>query len=394
VRRRWLDLAVAALFVLLAANYVYNDLKTVRDATLADGKVMIGRDFLNAWAGGQLTVKGRVSEIYSSGYMPALDRLTGHQLSPHAFSYPPTALLFLWPFGLVSYVPALILFLVLTGAAFLLAARPYLARANVPLWTAAVLPASVINIWAGHYGFIFAALWLAAFSAMDRRPLRAGGLLALLTFKPHMGVIIPLLLLIRRKWYAIAAAAAGTLALVAVSLLLWGGGPWAVYLRDTSSLQLGLLTKQHEFFFRMMPTAYMTFWVAYGKLPLAVAAQCLAAAAALFVVARAALSRIAWTELGMMAATATFLVLPYAFNYDMEVVGIGAALLLFDPKRRLDVAGRVLALLALGSPVLILLLGPHLVPILPVALLGFLWVQARAYGVFGRSATLEPALAA
>jgi hypothetical protein len=95
-----------------------------------------------------------------------------------------------------------------------------------------------------------------------------------------------------------------------------------------------------------------------------------------------------------MAATATFLVLPYAFNYDMEVVGLGAAMLLFDPRRQLDIVGRVLALLALGSPVLILLLGPHIVPILPLALLGFLCVQARAYGVFGRSRTLEPAFVA
>ena len=390
----WLDLGVAALFVLLAANYVVADLMTMHGGTLAGGKVMIGRDFLNAWAGGQLTLQQRVGEIYSSNYMAALDALTGHNLSPHAFSYPPTALLFLWPLGLVGYIPALAMFLLATGAGFLLAARPYLARASVPLWSALLLPASLMNIWAGHYGFLFAALWLATFSAMDKKPLRAGGLLAVLTFKPHMGVVIPLLLLLRQRWQVITAAVAGTLAVVLASLLLWGTAPWAIYLRDTSSLQLHLLTKEHEFFFRMMPTPYMTFWVACGSLPLAIATQCVAAVAAVFILARATISRIAWLEIGLMAATATFLVLPYAFNYDMGVVGIAALMLLFDRARPLEPLGRALALMALGTPILVRFLDPWAVPILPAALIGFLWVQARAYGAFEAPAKREPALAA
>ena len=390
-----LDLAVAALFVLLAANYVVTDLATVRDSTLAGGKVMIGRDFANAWAGGALALHGRVGEIYSSAYMPALDRLTGHHLSPHAFSYPPTALLFLWPLGFTSYLAGLILFVSLTGAAFLLAARPYLARANVPLWSAALLPASLLNIWAGHYGFVFSGLWLAAFSAIEKRPLRAGGLLALLTFKPHMGILIPLLLLLRQRWQVILAAVAGTLALIALSVLLFGGAAWAIYLKDTTSLQLHLLTKEHEFFFRMMPTAYMTFWVAFGALPLATFAQCVCALGAIFVLVRAAQKGLAWPELGLLSATATFLVLPYAFNYDMEVVGLAAAMLLFDARKPLDPLGRALALTALGAPILVRILSPWAVPVLPIALLGFLWVQARAYGVWAREpAPLAPALAA
>jgi alpha-1,2-mannosyltransferase len=95
-----------------------------------------------------------------------------------------------------------------------------------------------------------------------------------------------------------------------------------------------------------------------------------------------------------MTATATFLVLPYAFNYDMGVVGLGAAMLLFDRKRQLDLFERMVALLALGAPVLVLMLSPIAVPILPLALLGFLWVQARAYGVWHREpARFEAALA-
>jgi alpha-1,2-mannosyltransferase len=389
---RRLDLAVAAIFASLAATFLYKDLAAVRSNVLP-GEVMLGRDFVNAWAGGWLTLQRRVGDIYSSHYMASLDQLTGHTLSVHAFSYPPSALLFLWPLGFLPYLAALILFLIATGTAYLTAARPYLARAGLPLWAAALLPAAILNIWAGHYGFLFSALWLATFSAMDRRPLRAGGLIALLTFKPHMGVLIPLLLLLRQRWRVILAAAAGTLALAALSLLLFGGSAWIAYLTGTSKLQMHLLVKEHAFFFAMMPTAYSTVWTASSSLKLAILAQCITALAATVITVRAARSEIAWTELGLMAATATFLVLPYAFNYDMEVIGLAAALLLFDPRRQLDLVGRVLALLALGAPVLVLVLSPHTAPLLPVALLGFLWVQARAYGALDTAAH-EPALAA
>lgn len=391
---RRLAFVVAALFAALSATFIVRDVTAAKGQVLPGG-VMLGRDFVNAWAGGRLALHGRVGDIYSSHYMAALDRLTGQGLSIHAFSYPPSALLFLWPFGLIPYLAALVLFLIATGAAYLVAARPYLARAGLPSWSAAFLPAALINVWAGHYGFLFSALWLAAFSAMDRKPLRAGGLLALLTFKPHMGVLIPLLLLLRQRWPVILVAVAGTLALVVLSLLLFGGAPWVAYLTGTSRLQMHLLVKEHAFFFSMMPTAYSTAWTAFTSVKLAILAQCLFAIPAIVIMVRAARTDIAWTDLGLMAATATFLVLPYAFNYDMEVVGIGAALLLFDSKRQLDLVGRILALIALGTPVLVLVLSARTVPLLPVALLGFLWVQARAYGVWRREpAPLEPALAA
>jgi energy-converting hydrogenase Eha subunit H len=324
--------------------------------------------------------------------MAAVDQFTGQRLSVHAFSYPPTALLFLWPLGFLAYLPALIVFLGLTGAAFLWAARPWIARAGLPWWSAALVPASLINIWAGHYGFLFSALWLGAFAAMEAKPRTAGGLIALLTFKPHMGIVIPPLLLLRRQGTVIVTAALGTIALIAASLILFGGAAWLNYLTGTSSLQAHLLVKQQAFFFKMMPTAYASVWSTTGLFPLAVAAQCASAIAALYLLARAARGGLAWRELGLMAATATFLVLPYAFNYDMPVVGLAAAMLLFGRDRLIDPVDRALALLALGTPVLVLTAGPA-APFLPLALLGFLWVQARAYGALANS-RLKPALAA
>ncbi|HEU4809931.1 MAG TPA: hypothetical protein VFS69_04660, partial [Sphingomicrobium sp.] len=113
---------------LIAASVtpIVRDLIAARGFVLPDG-TMVGRDFLNAWAGGQLVVHGQVDRIYSvQAYIGELRALLGHAIGFHAFSYPPTLLLFLWPLGLIGYVPALLLWIVVTGAALLMAARPYL----------------------------------------------------------------------------------------------------------------------------------------------------------------------------------------------------------------------------------------------------------------------------
>ena len=366
---------------LLAASVtpIVSDLIAARGFVLPDG-TMVGRDFLNAWAGGQLVVHGQVDRIYSvQAYIGELRALLGHAIGFHAFSYPPTLLLFLWPLGLIGYVPAFLLWIGFTGAAFLMAARPYLAKAGLPVWLAALLPASMMNVWAGHHGFVLAALWLGAFAALPKRPVLAGLLIALLTLKPHMGVLIPLLLLLRLEWRATAAAIAGTLALVAASLLVFGWSAWASYFEVTAGVQVGLLTDGAGLFLRMMPTPYVSLWTAGSTIAAAVLVQLLFAVAAVAILVRAALRDTPWAQLGMMAATATFLVLPYAFNYDMGVVGIAAAMLLYGEERELTPIERLFSLLALAAPVAVLALNPMGLPILPVALLGFLHVQSKIY---------------
>jgi hypothetical protein len=374
-KRPWPELAVAALLLIASIGPVAYDLYKAH-GLMVPGRAMIGRDFLNCWAGARLALEGRLGEIWSPGYMAAVRALTGLPLGTHNFSYPPSLLLFIWPLGFLAYVPALILWLGATGAAYGFAARPYLARAGLPWWTAALVPAVFINIWAGHHGFILAALWLAAFASIERRPATAGLLIALLTLKPHMGVLIPLVLLLRRQWKAAAVAAAATLALVALSGLIFGWASWAAYFDWTARLQAEMLLRHKMVFFYFMPTAYVTALLATKSFAVALAAQILFGAAALVILVRAALSRMPWPELGLVTATATFLVLPYAFNYDMVVVGVAATILLFG--QPLHWAGRIIALFALGTPILVMGANYEAIPLLPALLLAFLFVQARA----------------
>src|SRR5262249_45791200 len=78
------------------------------------------------------------------------------------------------------------------------------------------------------------------------------------------------------------------------------------------------------------------------------------------------------------AATATFLILPYAFGYDMTVACLGLFLTLHRNWERLTILERGVLGAAFMSPQLTILLSIAGLPLTPLLLLGGLAVQLRA----------------
>jgi hypothetical protein len=194
------------------------------------------------------------------------------------------------------------------------------ARRAVPFapWLAILTPAAGLNMWNGHYGFWLGGLWLLFFRYLQRAPAKSGLIAAVLTIKPHMGLFIALSALTSRR--VVAWAVAGTLTLVLVSALLFGVASWEAFFLKTTATQADILTRaKDEYYFRLMPTTF----VAAGRGQIAVFAHVLVAAATIVLLARRP------TLDPFALATATFLVLPYAFNYDMTVACLGFAIILY-----------------------------------------------------------------
>ena len=78
-------------------------------------------------------------------------------------------------------------------------------------------PACPINAIGGQNGFLSAALFLGGVLNIDRRPILSGVLIGLLTFKPHLGVVLPFALVALGAWRVIASAAVTALALFAAA---------------------------------------------------------------------------------------------------------------------------------------------------------------------------------
>ena len=336
-----------------------------------------GRDFVNVWTGGHLVLEGRSDMIYGLRDYVAYQRELVGPIRPHYYSYPPTTLFLAAPFGLLPYLAALVLWIVGTLALFLWAARPYVRDIpNFPILLAAVTPAALINVWAGHYGFLIGALWLACFARIERQPGRAGAFAALLTIKPHLGLLLPPLLLARRKWRTITVAAVGGVAMFLLSAAVFGLDLWVEYATKMSRFQASLLEDKTSFFLAMMPGTFTSirYTGQSDELVAWIPHVCVALVAAALVW-RAERKGASFTDLAFISATATFLILPYAFNYDMTVVSLGFALMLFRNWDDLPVWQRAALIGGYLSPQMSFLGKILEVPLAPAVLLAGLYAQ-------------------
>lgn len=349
------------------------------DPLVSGDGVVIGRDFLNVWTAGRLLTDGRPELLYDvESYRAYQEGIVGQPLDAHNYSYPPLGLPLTLPLGLLEYTFALMLWLSITAALFVHAAKPWMKEAGLPAILVLALPASLLNVWTGHYGFLIGALWLYGWRALTYAPHRAGLAFGLIALKPHLGLVIPVILASRKRWRAFAAAAATVSGLALLSLALFGAEPWLDYLARTSREQARMIDAGAAFFGAMSTSAATAVFTVGGGGGLAFAAQVAAATAGIAMIADASSRGARATDLGLLAATATFLILPYAFIYDLTIVSLAAAWLLHARWRDLGVFERIGAGLGFFAPQIGFLLAWGFgAPVTPLFLLALALVQWR-----------------
>ena len=231
------------------------------------------------------------------------EALLGYPNTHQLYSYPPHGLFLAVPFGLLSYPAAFILWDTLTLAFFVWAARPFYSD-RIPWWVAIFCPASLICLSFGQYGLLTSGLFLLAF--------RGSGLAAAaLTFKPQIGFLVAPRALMNRRQLTVTVCA--TAAIVALSALVFGIDSWLSWFTEilphqlsrVSSTEHGLLGKQ------VTPALAYGLW---GQLTFA--------GAAIYLLTK--------RFNVFTAATATFLISPYGFHYDMPAASLGFACLLLS----------------------------------------------------------------
>jgi hypothetical protein len=357
-----------------------------------DGKAVWGRDFVNLWAGGRLLWQGGADAIYdAAAYRAHLATLFG-PLGGHNYSYPPVTFPIAQLFSLLPYGLSLALWLVWTGALFIWAARRWWPADAGPAWLVVLTPAALMNIWAGHYGFLLGALLLLGWERLERRPWQAGIFFGLMLIKPHLAVLVPLVLLLKGEWRALLAGAMTVATLVGVTSATYGFATWTHFLFGAGHVQAGLIEAGRSFF------GYMSTSLATGMLrlsdnpALAFGAQLVLGIASVAMIVVATRRKVATPDLAMLAATATFLVLPYAFNYDLTVVMIAAVRLWADPQA--TKTERALGIVGFLSPQIGMLLAAVGVPGIPL-MLAALFVGQLSRALRGSAAApAAPATAA
>jgi alpha-1,2-mannosyltransferase len=353
---------------------------------------VIGRDFLNIWMGGRSALAGGPAAWFDvSAYNEAIRAL----LEPNPLSgyhylwfYPPDVVLFTWPFGLLPFLAAYVAWCVLGLMAFVAVAHVGgVDRRN--LLFVALAPAVAVTVFFGQNGLVTAALLVGGLTALDRRPILAGVLFGILTIKPQLGILLPVMLLVTGRWRTIAAAAATTVVLIALTAALYGADIWMEYLRKVGPQQAWFLN--HAVTANLVPSA---LYAARGLgLPASAAwtAQVIESALAFLAVVwtfwRQRDQVLSWS----LFVTAIFLFTPYSFSYDMPVLAWVAALL----RQRTDNSpiDHYLILAVWVLPVAMWLLGMTLhiplgIIVLPLFAARLLWRLARTSAVM-RSAVIR-----
>ena len=278
----------------------------------------VGRDFINLWTAGQLVVEGRPALVFDVAGFHELEKShLGRDFPLHLWSYPPHFLFVTAPLGLLPYYPAFLLWSLLTLAGFAWAVgRPRLITVAI----LAAAPAALMNLACGQTGALAAALLFGGLRLMHGRPIIAGVLFGLLTVKPQLGLLVPLVLLLERRWSVVASAAATAAGLIALSAAVFGTDLWRAYLTENFAVTRGFLEHGSGLFMAMAPSAFMALrllgaplWLAY----LVNGLVALLAVIGLVVVWRSSARfdlKVALTGVAALLAT------PYAHNYDMTVM--------------------------------------------------------------------------
>ena len=347
-----------------------------------------GRDFVILWTAGQLIAQGAIDTIYNvAAFQAKIAELFG-PLDPMGYPYPPVTFPIAWGFGLLPYWLAQPCWILATGTVFLYASRAWWNERMGPGWLAIVTPAALMNIWAGHYGFLHGALFLLGWDRLERNPRLAGVFFGCMLVKPHLAILVPIALLLRRQWVTIAAAAATVVALVALSSLLYGWSAWTDYVVRMTGPQVGLISAQKGFFTYMSTSTTTAVLRMTGDRAVAVAAQLLVSTAALATLVAAALRKSSLRQLALLTATLTFLVLPYGFNYDLTVVMIGAWTLV--TRENLPLGWRLLAAAGLFAPGIGMTFASLAIPATPVMLAMLAYVQFRTLAWEARPLAITP----
>jgi len=284
----------------------------------------LGRDFINVWSGPQVAFGDKVSALFDlRGYHEAIGRLFGTPLPFHNWGYPLFTLPAFWPLAQLPYFWALTVWTVGLFAIFaaIVLGEVEPERRRQALLLLVFTPACLINMIGGQNGFLSAVLFLGGVLNIDRRPILAGALIGLLTFKPHLGIVLPFALVALGAWRVIASAAVTALALVAASTAIFGVDAWRDYFAVVGPYQTLLLQNFEGFYTNMMVSVLASARKMGVPYSLALGVQ-VTVSLCVIAVAMWAVRRIADPcARAFLLVSATLLATPYAFNYDMTALG-------------------------------------------------------------------------
>jgi hypothetical protein len=334
--RERVRLIATALLMASAAGFLFL-VVTAHGGIYRQGRPL-GTDFSNVYAAGTYVLEGDAAAPFDPPRQFAREQaIFGQATQFYGWHYPPfflfiAAALALMPYGLALAVwqaATLGVYLLVIGAIVSPVLRSAGRGDHLWLLLALAFPAVLVNIGHGQNGFLTAALLGGALLLLDRRPIIAGILFALLVYKPQYGLMIPLVLAVSGRWRCFASAVATVTLLALATTLAFGTDVWHAFLASTEFTRTVVLEQGNTGWHKIQSVfAWARMWGA--PIPLAYALQgavILAIGAALVWLWRSSAS---FSLKAAALCLSTILATPYSFDYDMMVLAPAMAFMAAD----------------------------------------------------------------
>jgi hypothetical protein len=336
--RHWLDRKRLAIYsgLLLALFLVTSAASVLTSENLVDIRgYPLGYDFINFWAASYIGLTGHFQDAYSvPQLLKAIQVAVPGSQGVFAWFYPPTFYLVILPLALLPYVVAYWAFMLSTMGFYLLVFRRVV-RSRDAMWCLAAFPGLWVTFTLGQNGFLTAALAGAALLCLERRPVLAGVCIGLLAIKPHLALLFPVALIAIGAWRTFIAAAVTALAFTTFSVIALGVDTLKAFLSNLGYARLFLesgtlpwmllesggipekLVKSGVYPWLKMPSVFAFVRLLGMPDPAAYAIHAVAAACSVAAVWHVWRCCRDWQLRGAALMTATFLVSPYVFDYDL-----------------------------------------------------------------------------
>ena len=280
-------------------------------------------DFFAFWSFGRFAAIAG-AKIYDTAALVDYQRALVPTLGGgYPYPYPPSFLLLLVPLGWMALPTAYLCWIAGTFALYVAATlgRGWRSLAGLALLTA---PTTLMSVISGQNGLLSAALLVGALRSLPHLPILAGVLFGLLSFKPQLALIVPVVLLASRSIDALLAAAVTIVVLIAASSAAFGGSIWLDWIQAFPAYRQ-LLENNQAMLLHLMPTVAAGM-AAVGAPVIAGDALQLVGAGIAVVLTWRAFARGIDARATAMAILATIIAAPYVMIYDMPMIAAALAI--------------------------------------------------------------------
>jgi hypothetical protein len=316
-------------FALVIANFVYIVEFYLQGEWMVrpDGSAEAS-DFVNVWAAGRMALAGHAPLVYDwPTHKLAEVSAVGHPFDGYyGWHYPPTFLFVAVALSILPYTVAYATWVAVTFPAYLAAVRLIIGE-PIGYMLAAAFPPVLGNVLVGQNGFFSTGLFGGALFFLERRPIWAGILLGLLTYKPHLGLLFPVALVTGGYWRTFATAAIVAVLMASASLFAFGAESWLAFIPSLAHTSHAFLSMGAADFGKLQ-TALGLVRTLGGSEDQAWTVQAVVALVAAAGVAAVWRSRAAYEIKAANLGAAALLATPYLYIYDLPVLAVPLAYLL------------------------------------------------------------------